>query len=164
MEVSKLYPQYYITKERRQQNASSPVKYERRSGMDRRVDDRIKLDTTLTKDIFEIKSKVAHIQKTLPKNIEKITFKQNIAKAFQNSIKTDQFIKSTKPNLKESPKELNKAKSDIGARAGLLGVMLAGTFSAAVMGVAGAVVAVGLGVYVGGRVLAKAIASHLKNK
>lgn len=171
MDVVKLYPQYNITKERRQQNAPSPVAFERRSGVDRRSDDRVKLDTTLTRDIFEIKNKVSQIQqatqKLAPQKAEKTTFTQNISKAAQGSIKTDQFIKNIKANsenLTDSPKTLAKYKSDAGAIAGIIGVMLGGILASTFLGIAGVGIAIGLGVYFGGKLLRSAIVSHLKNK
>lgn len=165
MDVIKLYPQYSITQERRQKVAPvSPVTYERRGGMDRRSDDRIKLDTTLTKDIFEIKSKVAQLEKNQPKIVEKITFGQNISKAAQNSIKTDQFIKTIKPILSDTTKEMVKSKSNAGTLAGLLSVVLGGTLASAFFGVAGVGIAIGLGAYFGAKILKNVIVSHLKNK
>ena len=168
LDVIKLYPQYNIISERRQKVAPvspvSPSGVERRSGMDRRNDDRVKLDTNLTKDIFEIKNKVAQIQNLQPKAVEKITFSQNIAKATQHSLKTDQFIKTVKPNLTESPKEIAKSKSNVGALAGLAGVVLGGTLASAFLGVAGVGIAIGLGAYLGAKFLRSAIISHLKNK
>lgn len=170
MDVVRLYPQYNIIKERRQPTAPIlPISFERRSGFDRRSDDRIKLDTTLTRDIFEIKGKVAQIQqiaqKSAPQKTEKITFNQNIAKAAQNSIKTDQFIKATNStNLADTPKKIAKPKSDAGALAGILAVVLGGTLASAFLGVAGVGIAIGLGAYFGGKALRSAIVSHLKNK
>lgn len=160
LDVVKLYPQYNIIRERRQQKSPvSPFNIERRSGVDRRSDDRPKLDTTLTRDIFEIKSKVAQIQKH-----EKVTFNQNISKAAQNSLKTDQFIKATKPTLQERPKEIAKSNSQAGTLSGVLGVILGGTLASAFLGVAGVGIALGIGVYFGGKFLKNVIVSHLKNK
>ena len=173
MDVVKLYPKYNTMRERRQEaNPISPVSFERRSGQDRRSDDRVKLDTNLTRDIFEIKSKVAQIQQSgqkLTQNAtsqkeEKTTFTENVSKAAQNSIKTDQFIKSTKPVVQDSPKEIAKSKSRAGALGGVLAVVLGGTLASAFLGVAGAGVAIGLGVYFGGKFLKNAIVSHIKNK
>lgn len=184
MDVVRLYPQYNIMQERRQQNAPvSPVAFERRSGTERRSGDRIKLDTNLTRDIFEIKSKVSQIEnigqnsgqqsaQKLTKNVapqkaERITFSHNISKAAQNSIKTDQFIKTTKsnsPNLADSPKEIAKSKSNAGALAGVLAVILGGTLASTFLGVAGVGIAIGIGTYFGGKFLKSAIVSHLKNK
>lgn len=165
LEVSKLYPQYIVMTDRRQQASGvSPISFERRSGMDRRSENRVILDTTLTRDIFEVKNKVTQIQKTAHKNIEKITFSQNISKATQNLLKADQFIKTTKPTFTDSPKIVAKAKSDAGAIAGILAVVLGGTLASAFLGVAGIGVAIGLGAYFGGKILRSAIISHLKNK
>ena len=165
LEINKLYPQYNIIKERRQAVAPvSKVALERRSGVDRRSDDRPKLDTALTRDIFEIKSKVAQIQKTAPQNAEKINFTQNASKVIQNSLKSDQFIKSTKPNSVDSPKVPKKSETNVGALTGLLAVVLGGTLASTFLGVAGVGIAIGIGAYLGGKVLRNAIVSHMKNK
>lgn len=166
LEVNRLYPQYVIMQERRQQNA--PVNVERRSGIDRRSNDRVKLDTTLTRDIFEVKNKVAQVQKVPQKEAEKVTFTQNAPKAALHAINSDQFIKSTKTNSMDnavgSSKIVAKSKSQAGALAGLLGVVLGGTLASAFLGVAGVGLAIGLGAYFGGKLLRGAIVSHLKNK
>ena len=173
MDVIKLYPQYNIIGDRRMQTTPvSPVAFERRSGKERRDENRLKLDTTLTRDIFEIKSKVAKLDpseiKSEQKSDKKITqgtsFTQNVSKAAQNSIKTDQFIKTIKPNATESPKEIAKSKSQTGAIAGLAAVVLGGTLLAPALGIAGVAVAVGIGVFMGGKLLRSAIKSHMKNK
>lgn len=165
IEVNKLYPQYNVVKDRRVQKASaSPVGFERRSGIERRNDNRIKLDTTLTRDIFEVKNKVSQIKKTEDKNSQGVTFAQNVSRAAQNSIKTDQFVKTAKPNTVQTPKEAAKSKSQTGAVAGLISVVLGGTLLSTVLGVAGVVVAIGIGAFVGGRLLKNAIVSHIKNK
>ena len=62
--VNRLYPQYRQSQDRRQQNI--PVAVDRRSGRDRRSEDRVQLDTQLTKDIFQVKSKVAQIESMSP--------------------------------------------------------------------------------------------------
>jgi hypothetical protein len=177
MDVIKLYPQYNIVNDRRVQAAPvSPVSYERRSGNERRDENRLKLDTTLTRDIFEIKGKVAQLenstqkigqkgeQKNDKKDVQGPAFTQNISKAAQNSIKTDQFIKTTKPNTTETPKEIAKSKSQVGATAGLIAVVLGGTLAAPAFGIAGVGIAIGLGAFLGAKLLRSAITTHIKNK
>lgn len=178
MDVVKLYPQYNLTQERRQQNPTTPVSFERRSGVDRRNEDRIKLDTNLTRDIFEIRSKVSqiplignsnggnqNIQKTEANKIEApINQTQNISKAAQNDIKTDQFVKTTKPNTTESPSFGANPKSDAGALAGVFAAMLGGVLASTMLGVAGVAIAIGIGGYFGGKFLKNAIVSHIKGK
>ena len=169
VEINRLYPQYNTAYERRQQKAPiSPVAFERRSGFDRRNEDRIKLDTTLTRDIFEVKNKVAQLQNNVAKKADNTTFTQNISKAAQNSVKIDQFIRTTDPNSKNnklsSAKPEFKANSQAGALAGILGVALGGTLASTFMGVAGVGIAIGIGAYFGGKALRSAIVSHLKNK
>lgn len=171
MDVTRLYPQYNIIKDRRTQvNPISPVNFERRSGKERRNEDRIQLDTGLTRDIFELKSKVSQLQKTEKtekggqQNTKGPAFTQNMSKAVQNSIKTDQFIKTIKPAVKESPKEAAKAPSQTGAMAGLIGIVLGGTLLSTVMGVVGVGIALAIGGFMGGKMLRGAIVNHLKNK
>lgn len=50
----KLYPQYQITSDRRQQ--SIPVAQERRSGNDRRTEERVALPTSIKKDLYSVKT------------------------------------------------------------------------------------------------------------
>lgn len=165
LDVNRLYPQYNVRQERRQQkNPVSPVAFERRSGIDRRTEDRVRLDTTLTKDIFEIKSKVAQVQQSSSQKAEKVSFTQKSSNAAQHSIKTDQFIRTTKPAVTESPKEIAKSKSTAGAMAGVLAAVLGGTLASTFLGIAGIGVAIGIGAYFGGKALRGAIVSHLKNK
>lgn len=168
---NKLYPQYNIIQERRLQNSN--VEVERRSGFDRRSSERVKLDTNLTRDIFEVKSKVAKVSKIQPfeaqkvelrkaesQKIQKTTFTHSAPKAAQNSIKTDQFIKTTKP---DSPKPLKK-DSKPPSPFGVLGVMLGSVLVAPLLGAAGIGIAIGLGVYFGAKLFRASIVSHLKNK
>lgn len=173
MDVVKLYPQYNLTQERRKQNPDTPVSFERRSGVDRRDKDRIKLDTNLTRDIFEIKSKVSQIplmgkpidQAPEVNKVESTTNHiQNASKAAQNEIKTDQFIKTTKPDSQQSPSFEAKPKSDAGALAGVFAAILGGVMASTMLGVAGVALAIGIGGYFGGKFLKNAIVSHIKDK
>lgn len=160
--IHKLYPQYRIISDRREQN--TPVSFERRSGVDRRSENRVNLDTNLTRDIFEIKSKISQTPKTDQKNIEKVTFTQNSAKAAQNSINTDQFIRTTKPNSTEAQKKDSKPPSTTGLAAGVLASVLGGVVAATFFGAAGVCIAVGVGSYFGLKLLKQVIESHLKDK
>lgn len=178
MDVVKLYPQYNLTQERRKQNPDTPVSFERRSGVERRNEDRIKLDTNLTRDIFEIKSKVSQIplignpiggkqieQTPQVNKVENTTNHiQNASKAAQNEIKTDQFIKTTKPDSQQSPSFEAKPKSDTGALAGVFASILGGVLASTMIGVAGIAVAIGIGGYFGGKFLKSAIVSHIKGR
>lgn len=162
LSIHKLYPQYRITSDRREQN--SPVSFERRSGVDRRAEDRVKLDTNLTRDIFEIKSKISQSQKSDPKNIEKVTFTQNSAKAAQNSIKADQFIRTTKQDSTEVPKKDSKPPSTTALAAGVFACVLGGIVASTFLGLAGVGIAVGVGTYFGLKLLKQVVESHLKDK
>ena len=57
--IRNLYPQYKYSTDRRQQNI--PVAVDRRSGNDRRGNDRVAFDTQLTKDIFDVKNQVSKL-------------------------------------------------------------------------------------------------------
>jgi len=161
-DMIRLYPQYNLTKERRQQK--NPVDVDRRSGSDRRTDDRVKLDTALTKDLFEIKSQVAQIQENTQKTIDKTTFTQKVSNAAQNSIKTDQFVKTTNPNLENSPKEAAKSESNEGSMLGMLSAVLGGTVASTFLGVAGIVIAGTVGAYLGAKALSRTILTHLRRR
>lgn len=159
--IHKLYPQYRVIEDRRQQE--SPVTFERRSGAERRSEDRVKLDTNLTRDIFEIKSKISQVQKTDPKNSDKITFAQNTTNAAQNSIKTDQFVRTTKQNDVEIPKD-TKSPSTAPMLAGVFASVLGGMVASAFLGPGGVAVAVGIGTYFGFKLLRQVISTHMKDK
>jgi len=53
--IYKLYPQYQITADRRQQ--SVPVVQERRSGQDRRTEERVILPTNIKRDLYDVKTR-----------------------------------------------------------------------------------------------------------
>ena len=168
IDVVKLYPQYNIKSDRRQQNNQAPVTFERRQSTDRRSEDRIKLDTNLTRDIFEIKSKVSQIQNPVNKSdtnlsnskLDKTKFTSTASNAALNSIKTDQFVKTTKSVVSNT----QKYKSDTSALAGVFAAMIGGVLAAPLIGIAGVGLAIGIGAYFGGKFLKSAIVAHIKNK
>lgn len=161
LDVTKLYPQYYTVKDRRTQ--SEPVAFERRCGRDRRSEDRVYLDTKLTKDIFEVRSKVNQAQKSSENKTDNISFKQNIAKAAINSVKTDQFIKSGVENANNFAKSPKKTSSAVPV-AGALMFALGGVLAATTFGPVGAGVAVAIGACVGAKAVSEGVRSHLKKK
>ena len=73
--IQRLYPQYQRSQDRRQRDI--PVAIDRRSGQDRREQDRVVMDKQLTKDIFEVKKYFLWdlIPKTTILNKEKIIMK-----------------------------------------------------------------------------------------
>ncbi len=157
----RLYPQYQVVSDRRKKNV--PVAFERRSGVERRSENRIAMDTKLTRDIFEVKNKISHLQKTNPVN-----FSQDISNAATNSIKTDQFVKSDFSKTANKIAESKESPSTTAMLGGILGIALAGVVASSLMGPAGAVVAIGFGAYLGGKVLKQMVVSHMvdieKNK
>lgn len=154
IEVQKLYPQYMTVTDRRKQ--AVPVNFERRSGVDRRSDNRVAMDTNLTRDIFEVKNKISQLQKTNP-----INFAQNISKAASNTVKADQFIKTGKEKPVESINKKDEAPSATALLGGILAITLGGVVASSFLGTAGAVLAVGFGAYFGGKVLKQMVVSHM---
>ncbi len=158
--VRALYPQYQYSQDRRQQNI--PVAYDRRNGGDRRNQDRVQLDTKLTRDIFVVKGKIKDITGTISfdssqnniKNIENI-------KAI-SSVQSDMFIKSQ--NAVESNREA-AAKSEVSNnfQTGMLALALAGVLFTPFIGPAGIVIAAGATIYVGARVLKEAVSQQVKD-
>ena len=160
LEVQKLYPQYRILQDRRQQ--SVPVTFDRRSGVDRRAGDRVKLDTNLTKDIFEIKSKVSNMPNIEPKHFSRVNFTRNASNAAQNSLKTDQFVKTTKDSDSSKNVKTKKEASSAALAGGFLACALGGIMAAPLLGPVGIGVAIGITSYFGLRLLNQVISSHLK--
>lgn len=156
-----LYPQYQVVSDRRKKNV--PVAFERRSGVERRCENRVAMDTKLTRDIFEVKNKVAQLQRTNPVN-----FSQDVSKAASNAIKTDQFVKQDFSKTAEKLAESKNSPSTTAMLGAVLGVALAGVVASSLLGPAGAVVAIGFGAYMGGKVLKQMVVSHMveneKNK
>ena len=72
LDICKLYPQYNLLRERRLKESVS-IPYDRRSGSDRRTTDRVKLDTGITRDIFEIKNKLMRLKKSTQKLTASVT-------------------------------------------------------------------------------------------
>lgn len=161
LEVQKLYPQYRALKDRRVENVEVP--FERRSGMERRSPDRVALDQNLTRDIFEIKSRVSQLQKSNPKNIEKIAFTHNSAKVLQNNINADQFIRTTKPKQPD-PIKKTESQSPAALAAGILASVLGGIVAATLIGPIGVGIAIGIGAYFGLKLLKQVVSLHLENK
>ena len=58
--ITNLYPQYQYSQDRRQNNI--PVAIERRSGNDRRSQNRVTMDSKLTRDLYEVKERVAKLE------------------------------------------------------------------------------------------------------
>lgn len=158
MDVVKLYPQYNVVKERRQ--ASAPVSFERRSGVDRRTDQRVQLDTKLTRDIFEVRNKVSQLQPTTKQKVENTASFKGISMAPQ--INKDEFVRTKPISNSDNPKPISKKDSQDGALGLAFGAILGGAVASTFMGTAAIGVAVGLGLYVGGRLLNAALSGHLK--
>lgn len=163
MEVYRLYPQYRIVSDRRRENV--PVENDRRSGTERRSQSRVTLDTELTRDIFEIKSKVSQIQKTSPKNVESLSFRQNSSLATQETSAKDQFVKTINETNNTPAKEIQISKGNKDMMlAGVMLSVMAGVISAAFLGPVAAGIGIGVGVYLGGKLLKQTVSTHLNEK
>lgn len=161
--ITRLYPQYKTTGDRRQNNI--PVAFERRSGQDRRSTDRVMLDTRLTRDIFEVKNKIAKLEALSPK-----LFQDNIIKhapnfSETNNLKNDYYVKETKPD----PTEIKRLEAKIEAnqnlkfQIGLIAASLLGAVGLSFLSGVGAFIVLGTSIYLGGRVLATVFKEHLKD-
>ena len=153
----RLYPQYQVVTDRRKKNV--PVAFERRSGVERRSEDRVSMDTRLTRDIFEVKNKISQLQKKNPVN-----FSQDVSIAASNSVKFDQFVKNDFSKTAEKIVESKESPSSTAMLGGILGIALAGVVASSLLGPAGAVVAIGFGAYLGGKVLKQMVVSHMVEK
>lgn len=162
--VSRLYPQYQRSQDRRQQNI--PVAVERRSGRDRRSEDRVVLDKQLTKDIFEVKSKVAKLEAMSPKFFESSVTTQAPSFSAMNNMTQDVLVKESKPDAAEMAR-LEAEIEDKEAtkfQLGMIAVALVAAVGLSALSSAGAVIAIGTGLYIGARVLKTLVARHIKDK
>ena len=162
---TKLYPQYRRSEDRRQQNI--PVAIERRSGQDRRSEDRVALDKQLTKDIYDVKSKVAKLESLAPKLFSDNITTQSPTFASMNNLTQDQYVKeATKPDASEMARQEAKLQEDASNtfKIGVLSAALAAAIAVSFMGATGAVIAVGTGLYIGGRILKTVITKEVKEE
>lgn len=162
--ITSLYPQYQKSQDRRQQNI--PVAVDRRSGIDRRSQDRVALDRQLTKDIFEVKSKVAKLEAIAPKLFENNVTTQAPSFSSMNNMTQDMIVKESKPDNTEIARQEAKLqeKADTNFKVGVLASALAASIAVSFMGTAGAVIAVGTGLYIGARVLKTMVAKELQDR
>lgn len=137
-----------------------PVSFERRSGIDRRLGDRVQLDTNLTRDIFEVRNKVSQLQTSTKQKAENIVSAQKISMTPQ--INKDEFTR-TKP-ANDNPKPIDKTDAQEGALGLALGAIFGGAVASTFLGSAGIGIALGLGVYFGGRLLNAALAHHIRKR
>lgn len=162
--LANLYPQYRRSADRRQQNI--PVAVERRSGLDRRSQDRVALDKQLTKDIYEVKSKVAKLENLAPKLFENNITTQSPTFASMNNFTQDQLVKESKPD----PSAIARQEAQLQDRAstsfqvGILAAALAGALAVSFMGTTGAVIALGTSLYIGARVVKALIVKEMKEE
>ena len=162
--IVSLYPQYQRSKDRRQQDI--PVAIDRRSGIERRSPNRVQLDTQLTRDIYDVKSKIAKLEAMAPKLFEKNVTTQAPTFASMNNLTQDTLVKQAKPD----PAAIARQEAALQERAsnsfliGALAVVLAGAISIPFMGSTGVIVAIGTSIYMGARILKTLIAKELENE
>ena len=161
--MTRLYPQYKTAQDRRQQNI--PVAVDRRSGKDRRGEDRVALDTKLTRDIFEVKSKVAKIEALSPKLFESNVVKQAPSFSSMNQMQQDVLVRETKPDPTEIARQDAKlqARQETNFQIGVIAASLTAALALSAFSSAGAVIAVGTAVYIGGRLLKAAIVKEMSD-
>ncbi len=162
--ITSLYPQYQRSSERRQQNI--PVAVERRSGKDRRSQDRVVMDKQLTKDIYEVKAQIAKLEAIAPKLFSDNVTTKNPTFASKNNFTQDQLVKESKPDMsaiaRQEAQLQNKASTSF--QAGIIAAALAGAIAVSFMGSAGAVIAIGTSLYIGARVLKTLIAKEVSEE
>ncbi len=162
--ITGLYPQYQSGSDRRQNDV--PVAVDRRSGNDRRSKDRIALDKQLTRDIFEVKSKVARLEAIAPKLFENNVTTQAPTFSSMNNTSQDLIVKESKPDNTEIARQEAKLQktADTSFKAGVIAAALAASIAVSFMGTAGAVIAVGTSIYIGARILKIMVAKELSDR
>ena len=161
--INRLYPQYQRSQDRRQQNI--PVAVERRSGRDRRGEDRVVLDKQLTRDLYDVKSKVAKLEALNPKIFEDNVTKQAPTFSSMNNMTQDILVKETKPDYAEIARREAKIE-DMEAtkfQIGMIAFALLAAVGLSTLSSAGAVIAVGTALYIGGRILKTVIANQISD-
>ena len=161
--VTRLYPQYQRSQDRRQQNI--PVAVERRSGNDRRGGERVSLDKQLTKDIYDVKSKVARIDSLSPKFFESSVTTQAPVFSAMNNMTQDVLVKEAKP----TPAEIARIEAEIESKEatkfqiGMVAFGLLAAVGLSSLGSAGAVIAIGTSLYIGARILKALVAKRISD-
>ena len=161
--ITRLYPQYQMSKDRRQHDI--PVAVERRSGKERRSPDRIQMDCQLTKDIFEVKEKVAKIESLAPKLFEANISKQAPTFTSMNNMQNDQLVKERKLKLAEIERQEEKLqdKASLSFQVGIISAALAFSIAISFMSSIGSVIAVTTAAYIGARVLKALVVKEMQD-
>ena len=161
--ITKLYPQYQMSKDRRQQDI--PVAVERRSGRERRSPDRIQMDRQLTRDIFEVKEKVAKFEAMAPKLFETNISKQAPTFSSMNNMQNDQLVKEKKLEMAEIERQEEKLqdKASLSFQIGIIAAALAFSIAVSFMSSIGSVIAVTTAAYIGARVLKALVTKEMQD-
>ena len=118
----KLYPQYQVTADRRQQ--SVPVVQERRSGKDRRTEERVALPSNIKRDLYRVKAKCENTfavfkskqsdkDEMLPylKNVVEHKQKEAVKREFLNAITSPVPMMRRLVNIKNNKEDENPVKA-----------------------------------------------------
>lgn len=138
---------------------SVPVSFERRSGIDRRTEQRAQLDTKITRDIFEVRNKLSQLQPTSKQKVENSASFKGLSMAPQ--VSKDEFVR-IKPT--DNPKPIEKTDAQEGALGLAFGAVLGGAVASTFLGSAAIGIALGLGVYFGGKLFKEAVSHHIAKK
>lgn len=157
--VTRLYPQYQRSVDRRQQNI--PVAIERRSGTDRRGADRVQLDSRLQKDIFEVKNQVSKLEAMAPKLFEHNVTTNAPTFTSMNNMTQDTFYKQSR--VENNTQSNTKDDASMPFKIGVIAAALACAVGLSYLSVAGAVIAIGTTLYIGSRVLKTVIEKEVKD-
>jgi len=162
--ITALYPQYQRSQDRRQQNI--PVAVDRRSGNDRRGENRVNFDKQLTRDLYEVKSKISQLESIAPKLFENSVTTKAPTFSSMNNMTQDLLVKESKPDNTAIARQQAKLQStaDTSFKIGIIAAALAASIAVSFMGPAGAVIAVGTGCYIGARVLKTMVEKELKDR
>ncbi len=161
--ISKLYPQYSGAKDRRQQNI--PVAVDRRSGSDRRNNNRVQLDGRLQQDLYDVKSKVAKLESLTPKFFEQNVTVKAPSFSSMNNMTQDILVKQAKPDNTELARREAELKdeADTSFKIGVIAAALGCAIGLSYLSTVGAVIAIGAGLYIGSRVLKVLISKELQD-
>jgi len=159
--ISRLYPQYQFNNDRRKNNI--PVPFERRSGRERRSEDRIMLDSRLTRDIYQVKEQAAKLESLAPKLFSRNVSIHQPDFLSKNNLEHDQFLRASKPDMTEKIRQEAKSKFDTGLKIGIVSGIAAGITALAFLGPIGAAAAAGSVFYIILSASKKAAEAHLKD-
>jgi|GEM_PF-5351676 len=150
--VCNMYPQYQAIPDRRVQ--TQQVAVDRRSGIDRRAVNRIKLNNNLTKDIFVLRSSVSNSDK----NVNKVSDGSPVLSFTQKLQKTLESINSNNNKNTYS----TAIKSDNVSSVGMLISGLAAVIGGVLLGIGGLATGIGATVYTSAKSIKNVVSGQFK--